>query len=786
DLQVDPAPGLSKAFAPTQIFVGQTSTVTLSIDNSSSQQAVGGLAITDTLPAGLLLASPPATSNSCGGTLSAPDGGSTVSLNGGSVPAGASCTISFDVIAVSAGTLVNTTSPLQSNAGSVMAASDTLQVDPVPLLSKSFSPNAVAVDAISQLSISIDNSGSTTALTGIAISDNLPAGMTLATPANASSDCVGGTLTAADGGGVISYSGGGLVAGASCSIQADVFSATPGSYVNTTGDLTSNAGNSGTASATLVVSSRPLLSKQFSPAAGFINLPVRLVLSIDHSSGVLPATALDLTDPLPAGLVIATPANAVTNCTGGALTATAGSGSLSYSGGSVPAGASCTIEVDVVAAAAGDYLNTTGDLLSSLGNSGNASATLRVDAAPSLSKAFAPTQIFVGQTSTVTLSIDNSSSQQAVGGLAITDTLPAGLLLASPPATSNSCGGSLQALAGGSSVMLSGGTVAAGSSCAVSFDVVAGSSGSLLNTTSVLTTDAGSVPPASASLQVEPQPTLSKAFAPTQIFVGGQASVVLTIDNPGALALTNVALTDDLPIGLLLTASPNAQTDCGGTLTAGAGAATVSLNSGALVAGGSCTISFDVQASVVGDLTNTTAPLQSSAGGTPTATATLRVNPVPAFSKRFEPELILADQTTTVILTIDNSASTLPVTGMSFSDDLPSGMFVAAPSNAAQDCGAGTLNATSGATLVSYSGGSVAAGAICTVRFDVGVMSEGLFDNVAGPLQTDVGLGDAAATARLTASPGAMPVPMLSHRAISLLLILMLALGLLGLRQRSD
>ncbi|MCB1589865.1 MAG: DUF11 domain-containing protein, partial [Xanthomonadales bacterium] len=399
---------------------------------------------------------------------------------------------------------------------------------------------------------------------------------------------------------------------------------------------------------------------------------------------------------------------------------------------------------------------------------------------------FAPTQIFVGQTSTVTLSIDNSSSQQAVGGLAITDTLPAGLLLASPPATSNSCGGSLQALAGGSSVMLSGGTVAAGSSCAVSFDVVAGSSGSLLNTTSVLTTDAGSVPPASASLQVEPQPTLSKAFAPTQIFVGGQASVVLTIDNPGALALTNVALTDDLPIGLLLTASPNAQTDCGGTLTAGAGAATVSLNSGALVAGGSCTISFDVQASVVGDLTNTTAPLQSSAGGTPTATATLRVNPVPAFSKRFEPELILADQTTTVILTIDNSASTLPVTGMSFSDDLPSGMFVAAPSNAAQDCGAGTLNATSGATLVSYSGGSVAAGAICTVRFDVGVMSEGLFDNVAGPLQTDVGLGDAAATARLTASPGAMPVPMLSHRAISLLLILMLALGLLGLRQRSD
>ncbi len=51
---------------------------------------------------------------------------------------------------------------------------------------------------------------------------------------------------------------------------------------------------------------------------------------------------------------------------------------ISLTGGTVGAGASCTIDVDVVGTATGAHVNTTGDLTSSSGNSGTASDTLTV------------------------------------------------------------------------------------------------------------------------------------------------------------------------------------------------------------------------------------------------------------------------------------------------------------------------------------------------------------------------------------------------------------------------
>ena len=60
-------------------------------------------------------------------------------------------------------------------------------------------------------------------------------------------------VTATPGAGVITYTGGSVGAGASCTVEADVTSSTVGTHVNTTGDLTSSKGNSGTASDNLTV-----------------------------------------------------------------------------------------------------------------------------------------------------------------------------------------------------------------------------------------------------------------------------------------------------------------------------------------------------------------------------------------------------------------------------------------------------------------------------------------------------------------------------------------------------
>jgi len=126
----------------------------------------------------------------------------------------------------------------------------------------------------------------------------------------------------------------------------------------------------------LTVQPPPTFSKAFSPDAIIVNQVSTLTFTIDNSASTLAATGLDFTDNLPAGVQIATPANASTTATGGTLTAVSGTGTISYTGGSVGAGISATVTVDVIATMSGVFVNTSGDLTSSLGNSGIAADTL--------------------------------------------------------------------------------------------------------------------------------------------------------------------------------------------------------------------------------------------------------------------------------------------------------------------------------------------------------------------------------------------------------------------------
>lgn len=126
----------------------------------------------------------------------------------------------------------------------------------------------------------------------------------------------------------------------------------------------------------------PAFSKAFTPdtiTAGGIST---LTFTIDNSANTFTAKSLDFTDNLPAGVLIAATPNAATTCNNGTLTATAGTGIITYTNlGDVAAGATCTVSVDVTSAVIGTHLNTSGALTSSLGNSGAAKATLTVGTA---------------------------------------------------------------------------------------------------------------------------------------------------------------------------------------------------------------------------------------------------------------------------------------------------------------------------------------------------------------------------------------------------------------------
>ena len=122
-------PGFTKSFSPTAILVGGTSTLTFSIDNTTSAVAASSLDFTDNFPAGMTVDATPNASTTCtGGTLTAVGGAGTVSYSGGSVAAGGSCTISVDVTSTTNGGSVNTSGDLTSNLGNSGTATDTLTV----------------------------------------------------------------------------------------------------------------------------------------------------------------------------------------------------------------------------------------------------------------------------------------------------------------------------------------------------------------------------------------------------------------------------------------------------------------------------------------------------------------------------------------------------------------------------------------------------------------------------------------------------------------------------------
>ncbi|MCB0116175.1 MAG: DUF11 domain-containing protein, partial [Caldilineaceae bacterium] len=226
-----------------------------------------------------------------------------INLSGGSLTADTSCVFSVTLQIpqdAAAGSYVNTTSALFASGLQVSeAVTATLSVQPPPTFTKAFSPTTIYAGEAATLTFTLDNSASVLAATSLAFTDTLPAGLTVASPSNASKTCTGGVVNAS--GGSITYSGGSLNAGASCTVQLKVTTNTAGSYPNTSGHLTSSSGDSGTAAATLTVdpAANLVLTKHddTDPLAAGSALTYTLIIT---NQGPSPATSVLVTDTLPA------------------------------------------------------------------------------------------------------------------------------------------------------------------------------------------------------------------------------------------------------------------------------------------------------------------------------------------------------------------------------------------------------------------------------------------------------------------------------------------------------
>lgn len=134
-------------------------------------------------------------------------------------------------------------------------------------VTKSFSPAVIPAGGTSTLTIAIANEPPPGGTGSIAFTDNYPANLVNAAAPAASSDC-GGTITAAPGGGSLSFGGGSLNGRRVCTVSVVVTSSVPGSYLNSSGTVTTvNAGNGAPATATLTVTSAaPSGFNAFEPA----------------------------------------------------------------------------------------------------------------------------------------------------------------------------------------------------------------------------------------------------------------------------------------------------------------------------------------------------------------------------------------------------------------------------------------------------------------------------------------------------------------------------------------
>ena len=217
-----------------------------------------------------------------------------------------------------------------------------------------------------------------------------------------------------------------------------------------TGAVTMSSG-SNTIGGCSVAPAPPTVAKAFDPASITAGGVSRLTLTLSNPN----ATAIDLTAPfadtLPAGVLVAPTPDAATTC-GGAVTATAGGSTVTLATGStIPAG-SCTVAVNVTAAALGSYLNTipAGALQTTTGNNAAAATATLTATCPTIT--LGPATLPPG-----TVGVAYSQQLTASGGTGpytftvLSGALPAGLtltaggLLSGTPTTEGSSPVTIQA-----------------------------------------------------------------------------------------------------------------------------------------------------------------------------------------------------------------------------------------------------------------------------------------------------------------------------------------------------
>ena len=590
--------------------------------------------------------------------------------------------------------------------------------------------------------ITVSNSISRCAATGVTITDVLPTGFTYAstgaitfTGSPASAGQVGGsnpvgsptnpswTGFTVPGGGSVTLTFTANIAAASAN----------GTYFNSTNVIPAESGaivnNFGPgAPVTLASASLTKIFGVANPASTQVGVAIPLTFTVTKLAGGA-LSEVSFTDNLPAGLTVSG-VPATPQCGGGAVSGAGGT--ITVSGASLAAGATtCTITVNVVSATSGAYTNNSSNISATAPGTLITSAvntTLNVSNA-ALTKAFLTPTVGVNGASVLRFTLTNATAGAASSGLGFTDTLPANVTVVAG-FTVSQCNGGTVSSSGVQNIRLSGASLAAGSTtCNVDVTVRGALPGGYVNNNSNISGLAGGLTAAAVNATLQVRGTiLEKNFGPANIGVGGTSILSFTLSNGASNpAQTALAFTETLPATVTLSAVP-ATPQCGGTVAGTIGGGSITFSGGSLAPGASaCSINATVTSSVLGAKVNDSSRISAASVGMDITgvNATLTVSNV-VLRKQFAASPVDANATVALVFTFTNSAENPPQSGLAFTDTFPvgvqlfdaSGAFSAGCSGTVTDSAGGALGAND--TGIRLAAGAMTAGtATCTLTVNV-------------------------------------------------------------------
>ena len=316
--------------------------------------------------------------------------------------------------------------------------------------------------------------------------------------------------------------------------------------------------------------SPPTISKAFSTASVPLNGSATLTFTITNPNPATDLTTVSVNDNLPSGLIIANPDSLVLDPVQGACDPTGTSGtitpqtnSISLTGGQIPANATCTFSVDVLAISAGTQVNTT-DPITSLegGTGGTATATVDV-VVPDLTVALSHTGNFIrpqtGATYTITVSNSGADTSALI---TVTDTLPAGLTATDLSGTNWNCTLSpLQCTRG--DVLFAGSNF---EPITLTVNVAANATSSVTNTATVSGGAESNTANDSASdvTQIDSALLMSRQTANLTVAAGSTTSTTLNVNYNGSLGAVTFACSG-LPAASSCTFNPPSVSAAGTT-----------------------------------------------------------------------------------------------------------------------------------------------------------------------------------------------------------------------------